>query len=361
MATVLMQAPDPIFALNARADIISSNDAAFRLFLNNPAASVGQPILGLFPGEVRASIEDVFTRSRYGDIVERHVTKITTSEGMTRDAAISVAPVRGAEGAVMGFAMTIRDITELKEAERHLAEVRNELAQVARRTMLAAMTGSIAHEIRQPLAAVIASGEAALRWLDREKPEIGEARDALQQVVDDARRTGEIVTNIRGMFQHEPPQLIALDANDLVRETLGLARVELDRESVNVRCELPDGLPMIMGERVALQQVLLNVVINAADAMGALPRGNAHLEIRTKAQVNGTVVISVTDNGCGIDPAHALLVFEAYFTTKPQGMGMGLYICRNIIEIHGGRIWAAPAIPRGTTFQMELPTQPSHP
>jgi C4-dicarboxylate-specific signal transduction histidine kinase len=142
---------------------------------------------------------------------------------------------------------------------------------------------------------------------------------------------------------------------------LALAKGELERESVVVRCELQETLPRAMGERVPLQQVLLNIIINAADAMSSLPRGDARLEIRTRQQVNGAVLISVTDNGCGIDPAHALLVFDAYFTTKPHGMGMGLYICKSIVEAHGGRMWAAPAIPRGTTFQVELSTQPANP
>jgi PAS domain S-box-containing protein len=357
MATVLVQAPDPIFALNARGDIISSNDAAFRLFLNNSGASVGHPVLGLFPAEGHKEIEALFERSRRGDIVEVYLTKIVTGGDKTRSAAISLAPVRAAEGAVMGFALTIRDITELREAEARLAEARSELAQVARRNMLSAMSASIAHEIRQPLAAVIASGEAALRWLDRDEPDIGEARDALQQIVDDARRTGHIVTNISGMFQRDKHVPVPLDMNELVRDVLTLARGELERESVVVRCELHESLPKVMGERVPLQQVLLNVIINAADAMACLGRGDARLEIRTRPQVNGSVLVSVTDNGCGIDPAHTLLVFDAYFSTKAHGMGMGLYICKTIVEAHGGRMWAAPAIPRGTTFQVELSTQ----
>ncbi|HEX3060223.1 MAG TPA: ATP-binding protein, partial [Usitatibacter sp.] len=211
--------------------------------------------------------------------------------------------------------------------------------------------------IRQPLAAVIASGEAALRWLDRDQPDIGEARDALQQIVDDARRTGHIVTNISGMFQRDKHVPVPLDMNELVRDVLTLARGELERESVMVHCELHESLPKVMGERVPLQQVLLNVIINAADAMACLGRGDARLEIRTRPQVNGSVLVSVTDNGCGIDPAHTLLVFDAYFSTKAHGMGMGLYICKTIVEAHGGRMWAAPAIPRGTTFQVELSTQ----
>jgi PAS domain S-box-containing protein len=357
MATVLMQAPDPIFALNARGDIISSNDAAFRLFLNNPAASIGHPVLGIFPVGAWPEIDALIERSRRGDVVERYVTRIVTSGEQARDAAISLAPVRVSEDIVMGFAMTIRDITELRDAEKHLAEARRELAQVARRTMLDAMTASIAHEIRQPLAAVIASGEAALRWLNRESPDIVEARDALQQVVDDARRTGDIVTNIRGMFQHEHRAPVPLDMNQVVREVLALAKGELGRESIAIRLELQEPLPKVLGDRVALQQVLLNVIMNAADAMGQVPYCHARLEIRTKVQVNATILVSVTDNGCGIDPAHALLIFDAYYTTKARGMGMGLYICRTIIEAHSGRMWAAPAIPRGTTFQVELPKE----
>jgi C4-dicarboxylate-specific signal transduction histidine kinase len=193
-------------------------------------------------------------------------------------------------------------------------------------------------------------------------PDIAEALDALQQIVDDARRTGHIVTNISGMFQRDKHVPVPLDVNELVRDVLALAKGELERESVVVRCELHDALPKVMGERVPLQQVLLNVIINAADAMTSLAHGGARLEVRTSQQVNGSVLISVVDNGCGIDPAHALLVFDAYFTTKAHGMGMGLYICKAIVEAQGGRMWAAPAIPRGTTFQVELSTQPaSHP
>ena len=358
MATVLTQAPDPIFALNAQGEIVSSNDAAFRLFLNNPRALVGQHASGLFAPDVQAEARELFERARKGEVIERYVTRIAVNAENLRDAAISVSAVRESTSEIVGYSMTVRDITELREAERRLADARRELAHVARRTLFAAMSGSIAHEVRQPVSAIVVCAEAALRWLDRDKPDIAEARDALNQILEDAARTNEIVTNIRSMFQHGEPQAGPVDMNEVVREVLALMQGELDRHSVMIRPELQQVLPKIPGERVPLQQVLINIIVNAVDAMAALPRGSACLEIRTKSHVNRTVLVSVTDNGGGIDPALATRVFEPFYTTKSQGMGMGLHICRTIVEGHGGRLWAAPAIPRGTTFQIELSMQP---
>ena len=357
MATVLTQAPDPIFALNPHGEIISSNDAAFRLFLNNPKALVGQHVIGLFADDATPEAQRILDRARHGEVVERFVTKIAINPGTQRDAAISVSAVRDASSHIMGFSMTVRDITELKEAERRLADTRRELAKVARRTLFAAMSASIAHEVRQPVSAIMACAEAAQRWLDRDVPDIPEARDALAQILEDAQRTNEIVANIRSMFQQDGPAA-PVDLNEVVREVLALLQGELDRHAVTMRVELQPDLPHTHGERVPLQQVLINVVMNAIDAMSALPRGTACLEIRSKQHVNRTALISVTDNGGGMDPALANQVFEPFFTTKPQGMGMGLYICKTIVESHGGRLWATPAIPRGTTFQIELSTQP---
>jgi PAS domain S-box-containing protein len=357
MATVLTQAPDPIFALNGHGEIVSSNDAAFRLFLNNPRALVGQHASGLFAQSAQADVRAVFERAAKGEVIERYVTRIAVNADNLRDAAIGVSAVRESGSAIVGYSMTIRDITELREAERRLAGARRELAHVARRTLVAAMSASIAHEVRQPVSAIVACAEAALRWLDRDKPDIAEARDALNQILEDAHRTNEIVTNIRSMFQHDEPTTGPVDMNEVVREVLALLQGELDRHSVTIRLELQQRLASIPGERVPLQQVLINVIMNAVDAMAALPRGSACLEVRTKSHVNRTVLVSVTDNGSGIDPALATQVFEPFYTTKSQGMGMGLYICKTIVEGHGGRLWAAPAIPRGTTFQIELSTQ----
>jgi PAS domain S-box-containing protein len=249
-----------------------------------------------------------------------------------------------------------RDETEQKHAEDGLQEAQRELERVSRQTTIGAMTASIAHEINQPLSAIVASGNAGLRWLARKDPNLDEVQKALQGIVDDGRRAADIITSIRGMFRKDNHERLLLSINDLVREVLTLIHSDLERRQITLRSQFHDGLPKITGERVPLQQVLLNLIMNAAEAMSAVTGRERLLTIQAALNEQTSVLITVEDTGCGIDQVHLDRIFEPFFTTKSHGMGLGLSICRSIIEAHGGRLWALPGSPFGTAFHLTLPS-----
>jgi len=236
-----------------------------------------------------------------------------------------------------------------------LQEARRELAQVARRTTLATMTASIAHEINQPLAAIVSNASAGLRWLTRTEPDLAEARSALELIVDSGHRASAIITNTRAMFRKDGQQRETFSANDLARDVLALVKGELERHGVIPQMDLDKDLPLVVGERVPLQQVLLNLIMNAAEAMNSIVDRKRLLSLKTRVHETDSVLITVTDSGTGIDPTAMDSIFEAFFTTKPEGMGMGLSICRSIVESHDGRLWVTPATPYGSVFHVQLP------
>ncbi len=249
-----------------------------------------------------------------------------------------------------------RDITDLKEAEEQLRASRRELAEVTRHTAMGAMTASIAHEISQPLAAIVVNANAGLRWLDRPQPDLDEVRGILGRIVSEGHRTSEVIATVRGMFGRKPTEKSLLNVNRLIGDVLALVQGELEIHQVSLENKMEDGLPEVAAERVQLQQVLLNLIMNAVDAMGSIPRRERRLTIRSEKTERGGVKIAVGDSGIGIDPIHKARIFEPFFTTKPNGMGMGLSICRSIIESHGGRLSAEPRSSRGAEFCIELPT-----
>jgi PAS domain S-box-containing protein len=253
--------------------------------------------------------------------------------------------------------VTLTDVTERMRAAAALQQAQAELARVTRVTMLGEITASIAHEVNQPLAAVVMNGNACRRWLDADPPDLDEARDAARRVVDSGNRASEVVRRIRSLLKRQAPEKAPLDVNAIIQDTLALTQAELARRQVLVRTELAEALPSTMGDRVALEQVLVNLVLNGADAMAdetALPR---QLTIRSRADDMASVVVEVRDSGKGLDPGYADRIFKPFFSTKPEGLGMGLAISRSIVEAHGGKIWAAPndAGP-GATLGFMIPT-----
>ena len=248
-----------------------------------------------------------------------------------------------------------RDVTDLKDADNLLRETRRELAQVARRTTLAAMTASIAHEINQPVGAIIANSEASLLMLARTEPDLDEIRAALEEIVECGNRAGDIIANIRAMFRKDGQERQPLYVNDLVRDVLALVKGELERHRIVLQLELCEDLPKIVGERVPLRQVLFNLIMNAIEAMISLTDRKRLLSVKVQIYELHDVLITVTDCGTGIDPKDMSRIFEAFFTTKPEGMGMGLSICRSIVEAHGGRLSVAPGMPQGSVFHFQLP------
>jgi PAS domain S-box-containing protein len=247
-----------------------------------------------------------------------------------------------------------RDVTELKYAEAQLRQSHRELARVSRQTTMGVMTASIAHEVSQPLAAIVANANAALRWLDRPEPDRGEVRAALKRIVVDGHRTSDVITSIRAMFGSTDAAKSSVDINGLITDVLSLTRGEMESHDVALQCDTAEGLPHVMAERVQLQQVLINLITNAIDAMSVVTDREKLLKVRSELSGPAEIQISVEDSGAGIDDGHMPKIFDAFFTTKPHGMGMGLSICRSIIESHGGQLWAEPSSPYGATFFVKL-------
>ena len=217
------------------------------------------------------------------------------------------------------------------------------------------LTASIAHEVRQPITAVATYASAASRWLGARPANLDEVRQALDGIVYEATRAGGIVSGIRDLVRKAPPRKDRVDINEAVREVIELTRGEAAKNDVSVLTVLADGLPLVLGDRVQLQQVMLNLIVNAVEAMGAAGTGPRELLISTAADSSDGVSIAVRDSGPGLPPAEIRRVFDPFYTTKENGLGMGLSICRSIVEAHGGRLWACTNEPRGAVFQFTVP------
>ena len=221
------------------------------------------------------------------------------------------------------------------------------------------LTASIAHEVNQPIAAAVTSADAGLRWLAARPPDLAEVRDALDRVIRAGSQAGEVIGRIRTLIRKVPEQKAPLDINETILETIALTRGEMDRHCILLRTELANGLPRIWGDRVQLQQVILNLIMNAIEAMSEINEASHELLIGTSIDGPGDVIVVIRDSGPGLKPESLAHLFDPFYTTKPAGMGMGLSICRSITEAHGGRLWATPNTPRGAIFQFRLPQNPA--
>jgi PAS domain S-box-containing protein len=246
---------------------------------------------------------------------------------------------------------------EARESERRYREVQMELAHANRVATMGQLTASIAHEVNQPIAAVVTSAQAARRWLDRQPPHLEQARQALARIARDGNRAGDVIGRIRELIKKAPPRKDWVDLNEAIREVIELTRREAVKTGVSVQSRLADNLPLIHGDRVQLQQVILNLVVNAIEAMNGVDAGERDLLIDTERVEPDGVLVEVRDTGPGLAPATFDRLFDAFYTTKPNGLGMGLSICRSIIEAHGGRLWAKANEPRGAVFQFSTPAQ----
>jgi PAS domain S-box-containing protein len=244
-----------------------------------------------------------------------------------------------------------RDITDIKQAQEQMHLLRSELAQTSRQTTIGAMTASIAHEIRQPLSGISTNAGAAARWLKAPKPDLAEVEAALDRIVRDAHRVDEVISSVRSMFGNKPGEKALIDVNSLISEALALTQSELDRQSTTLKNNTPADLPPVAANRVQLQQVLVNLIVNGIDAMGPIVGRERILTIDAKLN-GGAMTIAVGDTGDGVKQEHLDKIFEPFYTTKPDGMGLGLSICRSIVEAHGGKLWASRGDPFGTTFHM---------
>jgi PAS domain S-box-containing protein len=260
-------------------------------------------------------------------------------------------------GFVLDLTEQKRVEAEARENERRYREALMELAHANRVTTMGQLTASIAHEVSQPIAAVVTNAQAGSLWLDAQPPNLEEVRQSLGYIVSDAMRAGDVIGRIRALVRKAPPQRVALAINEVVLEVIALTHAEVAKNRVSVRTQLADGLPRIHADRVQLQQVILNLIVNAVEAMSSVGSGGRELQISTSRNAANGILVSLRDSGPGLDPKNVDYLFDAFYTTKAQGMGMGLAICRSIIEAHGGRMWAGANEPRGAVFQFTLPLE----
>jgi C4-dicarboxylate-specific signal transduction histidine kinase len=269
----------------------------------------------------------------------------------------AVAALRGhlAEDLTSGV-KSLRASEQRKRAEEALQKAQAELASASRLSMMAQVAASIAHEIKQPLAAIVTNGSAASRWLAKKPPDLEEVQASVNRVVMEGHHAGQVIESIRAMFEQAPREKSRLDANELIQEVLTFTGSEIQRHRVAVQTELADKLPPLLADRIQLQQVLRNLIMNALEVMDAVTDRTRVLTMRSTAHDSKSVLITVEDSGTGIEPKNMQRIFDSFFTTKPHGMGMGLAICRSIIDSHGGSLSALPGHPHGTVFRVILPT-----
>ena len=263
------------------------------------------------------------------------------------------ATLDGKSNEGVGFVL---DLTDRKRAERAYAQVQMELAHANRVVTMGHLTASIAHEINQPIGAAITYAKAALNWLSSQPPNLDEARRALSTIVEAGVRAGDVIDRIRALVKKAPTRKDRVDINEAVMEVVELTRGETAKNAISVEIRVAERLPPVQGDRVQLQQVILNMLINAIEAMSAIKEGPRHLLISTRKTESESVLLEVRDSGPGLAPETVDRLFESFYTTKPDGLGMGLSICRSIIEAHQGRLWASANTPRGAVFQFTLPT-----
>jgi PAS domain S-box-containing protein len=315
----------------------------------------------LTPAEWRDATERAVAELRATGTSKVYEKEFFRKDGARVPVLIGSATFGGSRDEGVSFVL---DLTERKQAEEalrqsesYLLEARAELAHVNRVTTVGQLTASIAHEVNQPLTGIVTYGDACLRWLDRETPRLDQARSSVEQMISSARRASDVIRGLRALAKKSEPQLTRLDIDDVTREVLALTRAELQRHGVVLHTRLAVGDRPVLGDRVQLQQVLLNLIMNGVEAMSGVAERTRELMVTSTLAEPGSVLISVEDTGAGLDPAVAERLFEPFFTTKPEGLGMGLSICRSIVEGHRGRLWASPRAPHGAAIRFTVPIE----
>jgi PAS domain S-box-containing protein len=301
----------------------------------------------------RARAKAHFTTAIREKIDFDHSYRIVHPGGEVRQIHAIGHPVLSPSGEVVEFVGTLMDATERRRAE----EERQALAHANRIMTMGQLTASIAHEVNQPIAAVVTNAQAALRWLNMQPSDPEEVRQALDRIVRNGRRAGDVIGRIRALVAKAATRNDRLDINEVMLEVIALTRSELRGSGTSLQTQLTNGLPLILGDRIQLQQVMLNLIFNAVEAMSGSRDGSRELLIRTEQDGPAGVLVAVQDSGPGLKPESVDRLFDAFYTTKPDGMGMGLSICRSIIEAHGGRMWATANVPQGAVFLFNLPRQ----
>jgi PAS domain S-box-containing protein len=374
LAAIVESSDDAILSKTLEGVIISWNKGAERIYGYMAEEAIGEPVSILADPAHPDETPKLLARVGRGDSVDHYETVRRRKDGKLIAISLTVSPIRDASGRVVGASTIARDITERKQAEAALRaseaerrraetalqETRSELERVARVTTMGALTASIAHEVNQPLAGVITSANAGLNWLAANPPNLSKAREALERVRRDGTRAGEVIARIRGLLKRTPPAKTLSSMNSIIRDVLALTSGELREHNIETSITLDSGLPSVLGDTIQLQQVLLNLVTNAIEAMAETAKAQRALGIQSSlGELDGkrAVVVAVSDAGIGLGDTDVEQLFEAFHTTKTQGMGMGLWISRSIIEEHGGRLTAQANSGPGATFVLTIPAE----
>jgi PAS domain S-box-containing protein len=338
----------------ATGEIIWSEET-FRIFGYDkaPSVNIDMVVQRIHPDD-RALAQQTIDRASSDGKDFDHGYRLLMPDSSVKYVHAVARAVKDASGS-FAFVGAVTDITARKRAEEELHQAQANLAHVTRVTALGELTASIAHEVNQPLAAVVTNAAACLRWLDHETPNLDEARSTVESIINDGNRAGEVIQRVRALVNKTPVQKAPLRINEVVNEVITLVQRELFSHRVSLRMELAPALPLVLADRIQLQQVILNLVVNGIEAMQSVTDRPRELMIGTRRDEARKILVTVKDDGVGIDAENADQLFNAFFTTKSSGMGMGLSICRSIIDAHGGRLSASGNVGPGATFQFTLP------
>lgn len=336
-----------------RAKVTDVNEKTVQLFGGTHADHLGNVVSRYWPMSSEAIFAESIFAPMEGKSHYEADTRLLTLDGREIDVHFTVCYPAEGEGNHMGL-VGLLDISERVRAQNEIAHVQAELAHAARVSTLGELSASIAHEVNQPLTATVTNAEASLRWLALDEPDIDEARAAIGRAITQAKRASDIIQRIRAMSTKRAPEKTRFLSRSLVDDAVAILRRELADQKVRLRLNLANGLPEIEGDRVQLQQVVINLMVNAIQALAQAAQGERMITLRLLSDED-RIALDVEDNGPGVPPEHAARLFNAFFTTKQDGMGMGLSICKSIVEAHGGTITLLPAEPQGALFRVTLP------